>query len=90
MHSKYVDRYKTLLRVTRMSQTSILRKRGKFNLQRDIERLSMNCADCKYGICLSRKIYCSLLQERVDNDVLSEYCPYFEPEPSEYKLFRRV
>jgi hypothetical protein len=82
---------KTLLCVTRMSQTSMLQKTGKVNLQRDIERLSINCADCRYGLCLSRKIYCSLLQERIDNgDILPEYCPYFEPEPSEYKLFRRT
>jgi hypothetical protein len=23
------------------------------------------------------------------DDIITEYCPYFEPEPLEYKLFKR-
>lgn len=54
-----------------------------------IECLSVDCANCRYGLCLSRKIYCSVLKENVDV-IVPEYCPYFEPELLEFKLFRRA
>jgi hypothetical protein len=67
------------------------KRKEKDGLQRDIECISMSCANCKHGLFLSRRIYCSLLQERIDtNDIIPEYCQYFEPEPLEYKLFRRT
>jgi len=59
--------------------------------QRDIECLPMSCVNCRHGLCLSRTIYCTLLQEKIDSEeILPEYCHYFEPEPIEYKLFRRT
>lgn len=44
------------------------------------------CFDCKHALSLSR-VYCGKLRRYVD-DVM--YCPHFEPEPPEYKLYRRT
>jgi len=48
-----------------------------------------NCSDCKQAISLSKEIYCGLLREKISGDVCKG-CSYFDPEPSEYRLFKRT
>jgi len=45
--------------------------------------------NCKQAISLVNKVYCSVLKEFVDGS-LCKGCPSYEPEPLEYRLFRRV
>jgi len=48
-----------------------------------------NCGDCKQVISLTKGFYCGLLREKIDGDVCKG-CAYFDPEPSEYRLFKRT
>ncbi|MFB0502159.1 MAG: hypothetical protein ACETVP_06765 [Candidatus Bathyarchaeia archaeon] len=48
-----------------------------------------NCGDCKQAISLSKGVYCGLLREKIDGHVCRG-CPYFDAEPSEYRLFKRT
>jgi hypothetical protein len=62
----------------------------KAGLKFGMECLQENCANCKHGLCLSRRIYCTVLQDKIDDTVIAEHCHFFEPEPLEFKLFRRA
>jgi len=47
-------------------------------------------SNCKQGISLARaKVYCCVLKESVE-DSMCKACPYHEPEPLEYTLYKRV
>ncbi|NIR86572.1 hypothetical protein GWO13_02960 [Candidatus Bathyarchaeota archaeon] len=48
-----------------------------------------NCGDCKQAISLPNAVYCGLLRQKIDGDACRG-CPYFDLEPSEYKLFKRT
>ncbi|MDH5783006.1 MAG: hypothetical protein OEZ35_05015 [Candidatus Bathyarchaeota archaeon] len=45
--------------------------------------------DCRQAIFSSSEIYCGLLRENVDEKTC-RYCPLFDSEPPEYKLFIRI
>lgn len=51
--------------------------------------LTIGCDDCKHALFLSYGVYCGLRREKMDGDTC-EGCPHFEPEPLEYRLFRRM
>ena len=44
------------------------------------------CINCKQAVCSSR-VYCVKLRKYVDDTL---YCPDLEPEPLEYRLYRRM
>ncbi len=48
-----------------------------------------NCSDCKQVIPLTKGFYCGLLREKLESGIC-KVCPYFAPEPSEYRLFKRT
>ena len=77
--------------VTEMPERRLQYKMEKADFKFSIECLPENCANCKHGLSLSRRIYCSVLKDKID-DIFPEHCPcpFFEPEPLEYKLFRRA
>jgi len=45
-----------------------------------------DCNLCKQAICLSNGIYCGKLRENVDSVA---FCPHFDLEHLEYRLYRR-
>jgi hypothetical protein len=45
--------------------------------------------DCRQAIFSPNGIYCGLLKEQVDEETC-RYCPLFDSEPQEYKLFIRI
>jgi len=51
--------------------------------------LGNNCSDCKQGISLPKGVYCGVWKEQID-PAMCQHCPYFDIEPSEYKLFKRT
>lgn len=56
-------------------------------MQKDVQQqVAKNCFGCKHALPSSR-VYCGKLRQYVDDVV---YCPHFEPEPLEYKLYRRT
>jgi len=59
---------------------------GGWALQRKISVFSDGCTSCKQAVSSSR-VYCCKLRKYVDDIV---YCPDFEPEPLEYRLYRRM
>ena len=46
-----------------------------------------NCNNCKHAIPLSNSHYCTKLKKHMKG---FEDCPYFEPEPTEYKIYIRM
>ena len=48
---------------------------------------SANCNNCKHAIPLSDSHYCTKLKKHIKN---TRNCPYFEPEPIEYKVYIRM
>lgn len=51
---------------------------------------TQNPEDCRQAIFSSSgRIYCGLLREQVDEETC-KYCPLFDSEPTEYKLFIRI
>lgn len=44
---------------------------------------------CRHALWLSHGVYCALRREKIDGDTC-EGCPHFDPEPLEYRLFRRM
>jgi len=51
--------------------------------------LKIDCNDCKQAIAISDGAYCGIWKEKV-SETLCKSCPYFDREPLEYKLFRRI
>jgi len=51
--------------------------------------LNIDLNDCKQAILLPDGTYCGKWKEKV-NEVLCKACPYFDLEPLEYKLFKRI
>ena len=69
-------------------ETGASQKNGKetgWNEKRRSEADSESLFWLKHGLC-SSEVYCGKLRRYVD-DVM--YCPHFESEPLEYKLYRR-
>lgn len=59
----------------------------KLTVQEVVQRETANiCVGCKHAIGSSR-VYCGKLKEYVDGIA---YCPHFELEPLEYKLYKRA
>ena len=48
---------------------------------------SANCENCKHAIPLSNNHYCTKLKKYVQS---IKNCPYFEPEPIEYRVYIRM
>lgn len=46
-----------------------------------------NCTHCKHAIASCKNFYCVKLKQHVEN---ATHCRYFEPEPLEYKLYKRM
>jgi hypothetical protein len=44
------------------------------------------CSICKHAISHSSTIYCAKIKRQVEN---VRNCPDFEPEPPEYRLYKR-
>jgi hypothetical protein len=51
------------------------------------EDICSNCNDCKQAILLPNGVYCGKIRDQPSN--MSE-CSFFDPEPIEYRLFRRT
>ena len=52
-----------------------------------MEETCKNCGGCKQAILLSDEVFCGKMRNKVDN--IYE-CTFFDPEPVEYRLFRRT
>jgi len=50
-------------------------------------KYSTNCTNCKHAIPLSNNYYCTKLKKPINK---TRNCPYFEPEPIEYKVYIRM
>jgi len=51
--------------------------------------LKIDCNECKQAIPLPDGVYCGVWKEK-SSEALCNSCPYFDREPLEYKLFRRI
>ena len=52
-----------------------------------MEEICKNCGGCKQAILLSGGVFCGKMRNKVSN--IFE-CSFFDPEPMEYRLFRRT
>jgi len=62
----------------------------KLKIEIDLKCLTCtrnNCENCRHAIKESQKIYCTKTREFL-REVIN--CPEFDPEPLEYKLFKRI
>ena len=62
------------------------RKKIRSGLKR--RAVNIDCNECKQAIPLPNGVYCGLWKETV-SESSCKFCPYFDREPLEYKLFRR-
>jgi predicted amidophosphoribosyltransferase len=79
-------------RIKELQKPKRLQKFEKFRRSHLKEMLNApvgNCGDCKQAISLPNAVYCGLLKKKMDSDACRG-CPYFDLEPSEYKLFKRT
>jgi len=51
--------------------------------------LMIGCNDCRHALWLLHGVYCALRREKMDSSVC-DVCPHFDPQPLEYRLFRRM
>jgi len=59
-------------------------------IKKTVERMKeicKNCGGCKQAILLSGGVFCGKMRNKVSN--IFE-CSFFDPEPMEYRLFRRT
>jgi len=64
-----------------------VRNRIKYIKRGSEKGICSNCSDCKQAILLPKGVYCGKM--RYQSGDMPE-CSFFDPEPIEYKLFRRT
>jgi hypothetical protein len=85
-----VKELKKLPQLEEPKKLDVHSRRGK--TLETLKQIGINNVDyheCKHSISLSGEIYCGMWKEKV-NGALCKYCPYFDREPLDYRLFRRT